>query len=112
MVIRAQRPWLLASYPLLLAATPGLVLCGSIGLASGLPGAGVAVGLAVVTRLVVATVAAVIARRDPSPWAALRDVALADLLLLAAFVRALGPARVRWREQSLRLGTHGILEPG
>lgn len=111
MVIRAQRPLLLASYPLLLAATPGLVLCGSIGLASGVPGAGVAVGLAVVARLVVAVVAAEIARRDPSPFAALRDAVLADLLLLAAFVRALGPARVRWRDRSLRLGTHGVLEP-
>lgn len=111
MVIRAQRPWLLASYPLLFAATPGLVLCGSLGLLAGVPGAGVAVGLAVVARLVVATVAAVIARRDPSPFAALRDAVLADVLLLAAFVRALGPARVRWRERSLRLGTHGVLEP-
>lgn len=111
MVIRAQRPALLASYPLLLAATPGLVLCGSLGLVVGVPGAGVAVGLAVVARLVVALVAAEIARRDLSPFAALRDAVLADLLLLAAFVRALGPARVRWRDRSLRLGTHGVLEP-
>lgn len=111
MVIRAQRPALLASYPLLLAATPGLVLCGSLGLVAGVPGAGVAVGLTVVARLVVAVVAAEIAGRDLSPFAALCDAVLADLLLLAAFVRALGPARVRWRDRSLRLGTHGVLEP-
>lgn len=112
MVIRAQRPLLLASYPLLLAATPGLVLLGSLGVASGVPGAEVAVAVAVVARLVVATVAAAIARRHRSPYAALRDAVLADVLLLAAFVRALGPARIRWRDRSLRLGTHGVLEPG
>ena len=110
MVIRAQRPLLLASYPLLLAATPGLVLCGALGLARGIPGSGLALGLAVLARLGVATAAARVARRDPSPLAALRDAVLADALLLAAFVRALGPARVRWRDRSLRLGARGVLE--
>jgi ceramide glucosyltransferase len=110
LVIRAQRPLLLACYPLLLVATPGLVALGSIGLASGVPGSGLAVGLAVLARLVVATTAARVAERDPSLFAALRDAVLADALLLAAFVRALGPARVRWRDRPLRLGAHGILE--
>ena len=111
LVIRAQRPWLLASYPLLLAATPLLVLGGSLGLLGGVPGAGVAVGTAVVVRLVVGGVAAMISRRDPRPAALLLDAVLADVLLLAAFVCALGPARVRWRDRVLRLGTHGVLEP-
>ncbi|MCA9656297.1 MAG: glycosyltransferase, partial [Myxococcales bacterium] len=49
MVIRAQRPALLLSYPLLLAATPGLVLAAVLGERVGLPGAafaGLLVGLA------------------------------------------------------------------
>jgi ceramide glucosyltransferase len=116
LVIRAQRPRLLASYPLLLAATPGIVLGGSLGLWLGLPGAGAAMGLAVVARLVVAYAAARVACRAAGPVAgpmtALGDAVLADALLLGAFVRALGPARVRWRDRSLRLGTHGVLEPG
>jgi ceramide glucosyltransferase len=111
LVIRAQRPALLWSYPLLLAATPGLVLGGAIGMRSGLPGAGAAVGLAVVSRLAVATAAAVLARRHPTPGRALLDAVLADAVLLAAFARALGPARARWRDRSLHLGTHGVLEP-
>jgi len=112
MVIRAQRPALLASYPLLLAATPGLLVGGTCGLVLGWPGAGLIVIATLVARLTVATVAAMLARRDRSPAAALLDAVLADGLLLVAFVRALGPARVRWRERSLRLGTHGVLEPG
>jgi ceramide glucosyltransferase len=111
MVIRAQRPVLLWSYPLLLAATPGLVLAGSIGVVLGLPGAAAAVGSAVITRLAVATAAAVLAHRKPSLGRALVDAVLADAALLAAFARALGPARVRWRDHSLRLGIHGVLEP-
>lgn len=112
MVIRAQRPALLASYPLLLAATPGLLVAGSCGLVLGWPGAGLAVGATLVARLTVATIAALLARRPPRPVAALLDIVLADGLLLVAFARALGPARVRWRERSLRLGTHGVLELG
>lgn len=115
LVIRAQRTWRLASYPLLLAATPGIVLGGSLGLWLGLPGAGAAVSLAVAARLVVAYTAARVACRAASPTARIRAVVygavLADPLLLAAFVRALGPAHVRWRDRSLRLGTHGVLEP-
>lgn len=112
LVIRAQRPALLASYPLLLAATPGLLVAGSCGLMLGWPGAGLAVGATLVSRLTVATIAASLARRGPRPVAALLDVVLADGLLLVAFARALGPARVRWRDRSLRLGTHGVLELG
>lgn len=112
MVIRAQRPGLVASYPLLLAATPGLLVAGACGLALGWPAAGPVVVAALVARLSVAFVAAGLARRGRSPGRALVDAVLADGLLLVAFVRALGPARVRWRERSLRLGTHGVLEAG
>jgi ceramide glucosyltransferase len=112
LVIRAQRPALVASYPLLLAATPGLVVAGAAGWALGWPTAGPVVVAALVARVAVASVAATLARRARSPGQALVDAVLADGLLWAAFVRALGPARVRWRDRSLRLGAHGVLEPG
>lgn len=111
MVIRAQRPGLLWSYPLLLAGTPGLLACGSIAASLGLPGAGFAMLVVGVTRLSVAFVAARIARRPFSPGQGLVDVMLADFVLLGAFVRALGPTRVRWRDRSLRIGRDGVLEP-
>ncbi len=113
LVIRAQRPARLASYPLLLAATPLLVLAASLGTLLGAidPGTGPVVVIAVsVVRLTVATIAARIARRDRGPGTAMLDAVLADALLLAAFVRALGPARVRWRDRSLRVGPRGVLE--
>ena len=37
------------------------------------------------------------------------DAVLADFVLLAAFARALGPPRVRWRQRTLRLGEGGLL---
>src|SRR5690606_35045969 len=63
LVIRAQRPALLASYPLLLAATPGLLAAGSLAIVRGLPGAALAVVVAVVTRLGVGVVARALAGR-------------------------------------------------
>ena len=110
LVIRAQRPALLASYPLLLAATPGLLAAGSLAIVRGLPGAALAVVVAVVTRLGVGVVARALAGRPLRLAGVALDAVLADALLLAAFVRAaLGPARVRWRERSLRLGARGLL---
>lgn len=110
MVIRAQRPLLLVSYPLLLAATPGLLALGGLGLLHGVPGASVTVGLALMARLAVGLAARRTAGRSLRPDAVVLDVVLADALLLAAFVRAtFGPARVRWRQRSLRLGAHGVL---
>lgn len=110
MVIRAQRPLLLASYPLLLAATPGLLVAGGLALAHGLPGARAALGLALASRVAVGLAARRTAGRSLRIDRVLLDAVLADALMLAAFVRAaVGPARVRWRQRSLRLGAHGQL---
>lgn len=113
MVIRAQRPALLLSYPLLLAATPLLVLAGMVGMGLGVPLAGIATGVASLARIGVALVARTLGGRRLVATGVLLDVVLADLVLLVAFARAaLGPARVRWRERSLRIGARGLLEPG
>lgn len=112
MVIRAQRPALLLSYPLLLAATPLLLLAAAVGWMLGLPTAGIAMIATVAGRVGVTLVARRLAGRRLAPSGVLLDAVLADLVLLAAFARALGPARVRWRERSLRLGARGLLEAG
>ncbi|MEX1365866.1 MAG: glycosyltransferase [Nannocystaceae bacterium] len=114
MVIRAQRPFLLLSYPLLLAATPMLLLAAALGWSMGMPAVGALVAsLAVGSRLAVAVAARRLGGRTIDAWSVVVDVVLADLVLTAAFIRAaLGPARVRWRQRSLRLGARGLLELG
>jgi ceramide glucosyltransferase len=113
LVLRVQRPRLLPTVPLLLAATPlilgslFLVACTSTHLAW--PMLGLACGL-LVSRLVVAHAASRIAGRRTDPSRVFGDAVLADLLLLGAVVRALGPRRVRWRERTLRIGAGGLLE--
>lgn len=110
LVIRAQRPHLLPAYPLLLAATP-LVLALCLASVRSAPWvAGMALLLATAGRILVARTAARFAGRASGLRLACADAALADLLLLVAFVRALGPRRVRWRQRVLRLGRRGLLE--
>lgn len=106
-VIRAQRPRLLASYPLLLAAAPLLLLLLAV-LATLAPGW--ALGLAtmvVATRVAVALGAAV--PRGRLLAAATHEWLLADLVLLAAFARALRRPEVTWRGRTLRLDEGGRL---
>ncbi len=111
LVIRAQRPALLASYPLLLAATPGLVLACGLGWVLGIAGASWALGLTVVSRLLLGVVARRSTGHSLRPSAVAMDALLADPLLLAAFARAtFGPARIRWRGHSLRIKRGGRLE--
>ena len=101
-VIRSQRPLLLATYPLLLAAfLPILILALAFGdyrIAAA----------AVVTRLLVAT-SARLRSRSPRGWLAPGAALLADILLWAAFFRALGPRTVLWRGRQLRIGHGGLL---
>lgn len=104
-VVRAQRPWLLPSYPLLLAAGPLQLVAGLV--AAGLDGAlglvalgGVLVARSLVTALVRRR--AVSRSMSPSllPW-------LADTLLLAAWVGALVSTTVQWRGVRLHVTRGG-----
>jgi len=112
-VIRAQRPWLLPSYPLLFFATP-LVLAGATGcaLAGDVRARGVALGAA---GLVLGARAALALagrwRRGTGPWGAglVGEVVLGDVLLARAFVQALGRRTVQWRGRALRVGADGAL---
>lgn len=106
-VIRAQRPSLLLSYPLLLAASP--VLLGLLAvLAIAAPSwAGGLSALVLTTRMAVAFAAA--RPRGRKAAAVAYEWLLADAVLLLAFVRALGRPEVSWRDRTLRLGPGGLL---
>jgi hypothetical protein len=110
LVIRAQRPHLLPSIPLLLAGTPLVVVAGFATAQYAPTVVFVSVALVLVGRLLVAHAAARAAERRPSAIGLMVDVVLADALLLAAFVRALGRRRVVWRQRELRVGAGGLIE--
>lgn len=110
-VIRAQRPSLLVSYPLLLAAAPLLLLLLALLAVAGPAWTlGWALGLGtmvIATRVGVALGAAI--PRGRLLAAATYEWLLADVVLLTAFVRALGRPEVVWRGRTLRLGQGGRL---
>lgn len=108
MVIRAQRPWLLPAYPLLLAATPGIVCVSVIAAITETPMALVACWAAWFGRVSTALAAR---RTSPRVFRAdiLRDMMMADLVLLVAWLRALWTRHVDWRGQRLRVTQHGRL---
>lgn len=115
LVIRAQRPALLSTYPLFFGATLPIVLFASaIGLAAGAgPWARLAAAIAVVSTLVsrvgLSLVARTISGARARPLRALRDVALAELVLWLALARTLTLRRVSWAGRTLRLLRSGRL---
>ena len=108
-VIRAQRPALLATYPLLFFPTlPIVALAAASAFVAPVPAA-IAAGYAVVGRLAVAAAAAS-AGGLPFSWRrAAIDAALADALLAGAFVCALRSRRVVWRDVALTIDRGGLL---
>lgn len=108
-VIRAQRPALLASYPLLFLATLPIVVLAAIAAPASPVLSALAAGAAVTLRLAVARLAAAAAgRRSPWPRTAV-DALLADALLAGAFARALRSRRVVWRDVALTIERGGQL---
>ncbi len=106
-VIRAQRPSLLASYPLLLAAAPLLLVAlAALGMVAPVWGISLA-SVVLTTRVAIALGAS--APRGRAFSAAAYEWLLADMVLLAAFVRVLGRPEVSWRDRTLRLGPGGRL---
>lgn len=101
MVIRAQRPALLPSYPALFFATPLLVLGALLAQAPAVAAA------ALTSRLLVAAAARRAAGMSVArAWG---DALWGDALLASAFVRALGPREVRWRGRVLAVDVGGAL---
>lgn len=120
-VIRAQRPWLVPTYPLLIAAYP-LALLVFVSLGVAIPLIAIdsgatrwlqwAVGLLVLigTRvLVTRTSAAALKRRDRGGMVSMSMAVIADVALLVALVHATVRRRIRWRDNIVKLGKNGRL---
>ncbi|MCS6914116.1 MAG: glycosyltransferase [Myxococcales bacterium] len=110
MVVRAQRPWLLLGYPLLLAATPLHLALAA--LVHNPLHAAMAVGLWGLRAVLAAWLARLLERPPPRGplWAAL-EVLRAELLLWAALVRSLWSRHICWRGHRYRVGPGGYLIP-
>ncbi|MCA9664822.1 MAG: FAD-dependent oxidoreductase, partial [Myxococcales bacterium] len=111
-VVRAQRPWLMVSYPLLLFATLPLCACALLLAARGdvrwwqaAAAAGVALGARALVGLGARRVAG--AQRGSLAY----DVLLSDVLLALAWARALISRRINWRGRWQRVEPGGILAP-
>ncbi len=109
-VIRAQRPHLLPTYPLLLCAAPLIVATATLAALASAPGGGAralaAAALTIGTRVAVGVRARALGGRGTRALSLLGDVVLADVLLLAAFARACLTRRTVWR------GVHLLPEGG
>jgi ceramide glucosyltransferase len=102
-VVRAQRVPLLASYPLLFAATPLVLAAGIAAMPSDMTGATRAIAFALAVRLGIAVLARRRSGHPARPTTALFDGLMADALLLAAFASALTRRYVVWRGVRLEL---------
>ena len=109
LVIRAQRPALLPSYPLLLAAGPLAIVVAVAGIAVRDPflvaAGGVVLAMRVFLSIAVPRMAGQAVRVFRAPVRAVS----ADVLLLCAFVLALATRRVVWRGRELTIGEEGRL---
>jgi ceramide glucosyltransferase len=111
-VIRAQRPHLLASYPLLFFAAP-LLLVASLLLAPFAKEYALATAtITISSRLVAALSARALAGFRLSLREAVIDAALSDALLAHAFVRAMATRTVTWRGRTLSIDRRGMLYEG
>ncbi|MEZ4472843.1 MAG: glycosyltransferase [bacterium] len=106
-VIRAQRPGLLLTYPLLFSATTLLV---PLGLLAGGPAGLAASGVALTARLAVAVAGRRFNGLPGGLGKALRDVVEGERLTWSAWLRALASRDVEWRGRRLRIGPGGRLE--
>lgn len=108
-IIRAQRPWLLASYPALFFASPILLALSALAAPIAPAAALTAALLTLGSRLSLAVAAARAAGRRVTPGAVLTDILLADVLLALAFARALRTRTVVWRSTVLTVDRSGVL---
>jgi ceramide glucosyltransferase len=112
MVIRAQRPALMLSYPALFFATPLIVILALL-TAPAAPKVALAAGLlALLSRLGVALAAARASGRPVGLGVAFVEALRADLLLARAFTRALRSRRFSWRGTALTIERGGVLREG
>ena len=108
-VIRAQRPALLLAYPLFLFSTPAILLLAILAAPAQPALATAAAVLGLGSRVLCAYGADRAARSRRSGWQLAGDALLGDVLLVLAFVRALGTRQVHWRGRALQVGSDGLL---
>lgn len=110
-VVKAHRAPLLLAYPALFVATPPILATAALAVAIG--GSSAMAVAASVVAIVARVTIALAARRASgrrlagrgAAWVELAvEIALADALLAAAFVRALSRSHVRWRGRTLEQG--------
>ncbi len=109
-VIRAQRPWLLLTYPLMFASTPFITLLAVAGMFWSPWAALLGLGLALAGRLVVGLSARLFSGQSWNPVRGLVDLVLADLVILWALARVLSTRRVQWRGRPLQIDRKGRLQ--
>lgn len=110
LVVRAQRPALLASYPLLFCAAPLQLALGALAMVVHVELGLAVVLVAVLGRVIAATGARRAAGLATSARASAIDSWLGDVVLFAAWLRALRLREVRWRRGVLRFDREGLLE--
>lgn len=107
-VIRAQRPSLLLSYPLLFFPTLPLLLLALFAPLNPWV-AGATAALALSGRLLVAATARFLVDNRASRGGLWMDAMIGDLLLMSSFVRALSRRTVEWRGRTLAITPRGRL---
>jgi hypothetical protein len=108
-VVRSERPWLLVSYPLFVAAAPLAITIAVIGIVRGDPATAWAGFAALAVRVALACAARRFAGLTLAPHSALCASVAADSALLASWSRALLSRRLVWRGKELALGSSGAL---
>lgn len=108
-VIRAQRPHLLASYPLMFFAAPIITVLGLALAPFARELALAAIGFALGSRVFAAIAARALSGAGLHPIAAIIDAVIADALLMTAFARATLTRTLTWRGRTLTIDRRGEL---
>ncbi len=108
-VIRAQRPHLLASYPLMFFAAPIITVLGLALAPFARELALAAIGFALGSRVFAAIAARALSGAGLHPIAAIVDAVIADALLMTAFARATLTRTLTWRGRTLTIDRRGEL---
>lgn len=112
MVVRAQRPHLLATYPLLIAASPVLAALAIVGVIRHDSPFAVLAASGLVVRMGIACMARVRAGLSAAPHRAAFDAFFGDAVLLVAWLIACCTNRVTWRGRQLRVTRGGLVTGG
>lgn len=109
LVVRAQQPRLLPTYPLFFFATPMVTALALLGCFGRPALALTALGMAAVARLMVTIAARYWSGRGLNLGATAIDAVLSDTVLMLAWLRAVRRREVEWRGRRLRVEQSGQL---